>query len=72
MPNGYPCPACGDLAAALFEIAGFDENSDSAKPAYSNLYACAACIADAKVKQGAAIDFSKPHQDITSTNNPNA
>jgi len=68
MPNGYPCPACGDLAAALFEIAGFDENSDSAKPAYSNLYACEPCIVDAKVQKGAA--FQIPTHDITSTNNP--
>jgi len=70
MPNGYPCPACGDLAAALFEIAGFDDNSDSAKPAYSCAYACDACITDANVQKGAA--FQVPTHDITSTNNPSA
>lgn len=72
MPNGYPCPACGDANAALFvrDTMHFNEEFDDTHAAASAPYACASCFAAAGVKAGDAAVLNS--SDITSTNHPEA
>jgi hypothetical protein len=52
MPNGYPCPACGDADAPLFarDTMHVNEGHDDTHAAASAPYACEACLSAAGVK----------------------
>jgi hypothetical protein len=71
MPNGYPCPSCGDANAALFirDTSHFNEAYVDTHAAASAPYACEACLAAAGVKSAGAVVMNAG---VTSTNHPEA
>jgi hypothetical protein len=71
MPNGYPCPSCGDANAPLFarDVMYTGEVADPSHAAASAPYACAACFAAAGVPRAGNFVASA---DVTSTNHPEA
>ena len=65
MPNGFPCPACGDANAALYQIADRPEGFDSGHASSGCAYACAACITAARMVAGDVCVMQS--NDLTST-----